>query len=449
MKSVIVNFIVIQSWFLVVFCFTTDRQIEYNEVLERDYRIKAGNGPKASDRRKFNGVWPKDPKVLKPTERTIKDGEIPQYIVDSCPLVHLYSEEVYLPGDVADYVQYFELRDELGNIVKRGPLDIKADFSDITGEKSKNLYLTSLDDVTTNPKWLFGDKPDYGTGYIAKAAANLIVVDKGNGWVDAFWFYFYPFNLGPFVTGFGPWGNHIGDWEHSVVRYWDGEPQYLWMSAHSDGGGYLYSAVEKKDHWKVVDGKIEKSVVRRPLIFSARGTHANYPSIGQYAHDIPFFFSPLSDFTDRGTLWDPAMNFYAYTYNGSTATPHGDTEKRIGTDWLYFQGHWGDKKYPWNDKRQRWFFMQWKFIEGPVGPLCKNLERETVCQKIKLTNFWRGCLIRHMIKRGQGLDAERNDLLGDNCGIALYAVRPKWLRSLLRLITWRGAFCFLMDYFTG
>ena len=69
--------------------------------------------------------------------------------------------------------------------------------------------------------------------------------------------------------------------------------------------------------------------------------------------------------------------------------------------------------------------------------------------KFKFWNFWKGCPARSFIKKGEGLDAEKNDLLGDNCGILLYNIRPKWLRGIVRFIMWRGVTCFVMDYFTG
>ncbi|AGO11151.1 AaceriAFR324Wp [[Ashbya] aceris (nom. inval.)] len=418
------------------------------EDMEKDFQAKAEAGEWV-DLHVFDGQWPKRPEHVTKKERTIADGEIPQYVLDHCPLVHLYSEEIYMPSDVKEFVQHFRIEDKRGNEVRRGPLDIATSFAGLGGDDSSDLYLTSLEDFGKNPSWLLGYGPDYGTGRISNGPSVLIVVDKGNGWVDAFWFYFYPFNLGPFIMGAGPWGNHVGDWEHSLVRFLHGKPQYLWMSAHGGGSGYVYDAVEKKDHWRVVGGELQRTVLKRPLIFSSRGTHANYASIGQHAHDVPFFFSPLSDFTDRGPLWDPSMNFYAYTFDGETVTPFSQRERELGTDWLYYNGRWGDKQLIWSDKRQHWCLLQWTYIDGPYGPLKKNLQRTGLCQRGSWWTFQQGCPIRRMIKRGQGLDAERNDLVGDNCGIALYKIRPKWLRALLRLITWQGLFCTFMDYFTG
>ena len=251
------------------------------------------------------------PPILNPTDVTDDQrslhtpGEIPSYVINHCPLVHLYSEEKYWPSDIAEYVQNFQIKDKNGNSISTHENltlhDLKAEYHvDLFGNKtethipSSEVFLASLDDFDKDPKWLLGHLPEYGTGYNSKAPAILIVVDKGNGWVDAFWFFFYPFNHGPFIMGHGPWGNHVGDWEHSLVRFYKGIPKYLWMSAHSSGTGYRYEAVEKFK--KLRKRKQQDSddggdtILERPLIFSARGTHANYASAGQHAHDIPFFF---------------------------------------------------------------------------------------------------------------------------------------------------------------
>ncbi|SCU95299.1 LADA_0G14818g1_1 [Lachancea dasiensis] len=403
------------------------------------------------------------PPVLSPGEitdetRTLPhEGHIPHYVIDNCPLVHLYSEETYWPADVSEFIRHFNIQTGNKSIVKDAPLelqDLSAGFSPTVQDPdyfvpSENTFLTALDDFGKDPKWLLGHRPDYSTGRIKNAPAILIVVDKGNGWVDAYWFYFYSFNLGAFIMGYGPWGNHVGDWEHSLVRFYQGKPQYLWMSAHGGGQAYIFDAVEKKTRVQYAGAKESSRILERPLIFSARGTHANYASVGQHAHDVPFFFSALSDFTDRGPLWDPSLNYLGYTYNGSVVTPASGPEEKLGVDWLYFLGRWGDKQLNWKDPRQKWCPVQWRFIDGPRGPLAKHLERTGLCQRHKWWNFWGGCPARRSIKRGQGLDAEHNDLVGDNCGILLYRIRPKWLRSLARLVMWRGIACFTMDYFTG
>lgn len=91
----------------------------------------------------------------------------------------------------------------------------------------------------------FGGKRIHdGVGGRSDAPAVLVVMDKGNGIIDAYWFYFYSFNLGNTVVNVR-FGNHVGDWEHCLMRFHNGKPKALFFSAHQGGEAYSYEAVEK------------------------------------------------------------------------------------------------------------------------------------------------------------------------------------------------------------
>jgi hypothetical protein len=151
--------------------------------------------------------------------------------------------------------------------------------------------------------------------------------------VDAFYFYFYAFNNGGHVLGV-PEDFHVGDWEHSMVRFEDGTLTQVFLSQHESGEAFTYNAFQK--------------IGKRALIYSAFGGHANYATSG--SHNIPFTLPPLpafnlsslsipgipagalsnlnlstileailpanllQDTTSLGVLWDPAANAYAYNY---------------------------------------------------------------------------------------------------------------------------------------
>lgn len=128
-----------------------------------------------------------------------------------------------------------------------------------------NVYLTSIDDITQNPAWLKGVKPD-GTGKTNGAISCAIIVNNhGAGNVDAFYFYFYAYNRGNSVLG-QETGDHVGDWEHNMIRFKNGAPQAIWYSQHAYGEAFTYDAVEKQGI--------------RPVTYSANGTHASYASSG-------------------------------------------------------------------------------------------------------------------------------------------------------------------------
>lgn len=363
-------------------------------------------------------------------------GEVPDYALDYAPLIHLYSEEAYLPCDIAEFVTHFHAETQDGAHIPGSPPTLA--ITDLSLLPSSS-FLVANDDFDSLPDWISGvhNVPLPINGSIKNAPATIIAFDKGDGWVDVFYFYFYAFNLGPFVMGTGPYGNHIGDWEHSLVRFYDGEPVIVWMSAHGGGGAYRYR-------------NVEKSASGRPVLFSARGTHANYVSVGQHPHDLPYGI--LSDFTDRGPLWDPAQNYLGYTFDGDKAWPtvhnrnfhHQGREIQYG-DWLAFMGRWGNPQLQSTDSRQRYFFLGgYKYIDGPTGPLTKHLDREGVCQRHKWWNVWGLCQVRRTIKWGIGIEHE-----GSNCGVMVQNIRPVWLRTALMKITYGGGLCWLMDLLYG
>ena len=269
-------------------------------------------------------------------ERVVR--EIPQYVFDHSPLVHLFSGEKFWPCDIAEHLLHvtphlnytpIQARSEVLNLTSLNKLN--------EWNRGRFVYLQSDDNVEERPDWLGGEKniphtpgdseeqdenedkdeddtwdewdgqvpgellndaarregwyeagegsthdqggdrhsshteklpvptdtvegeelvddlhirairrdPQKRTrGGRSDAPAVLVVVDKGNGIIDAFWFYFYSFNLGNVVFNVR-FGNHVGDWEHSLVRFQHGKPKAVFFSEHDFGQAYSYDAVEK------------------------------------------------------------------------------------------------------------------------------------------------------------------------------------------------------------
>jgi Vacuolar protein sorting-associated protein 62 len=325
-----------------------------------------------------------EPDALGDKEGTL--SQIPQYVMDYAPLVHLYSAEEYWPCDIGEHLQHItpQLNFTPIQATRQHPRLDNLDGLN-QWERGRNVFLTSNDNVEDHPEWLTGEKnipaapAPFGQqighhvssqtvmqkdrGGRSDAPAVLVVVDKGHGIVDAFWFFFYSFNLGNVV--FLRFGNHVGDWEHSVVRFHNGKPKAVFVSEHFFGQAYSYRAVEK--------------VGRRPVIYSATGTHAMYAAPGMHSYILPWGL--LHDQTDKGPLWDPALNSHMYKYDlhndilrSSNFTPEAPTE------WFHFSGHWGDKQYPLGDPRQYLFAGNYHYVSGPLGPKFKNLGRRKICQ---------------------------------------------------------------------
>ena len=265
--------------------------------------------------------WADDGRVL---------TDIPQYVLDHAPLVHLFSGEQFWPGDIAEHL------DHITPYLNYTPLQARSEHPTLQNldelnqwDRGRFVYLTSNDNVEERPDWLGGEKniptspssdqyenfwasregrmdrelaldhkqgkendrwSDAGgdrttekrngrsmksrnietpadsvnneqtsegddglfaqrhgktvEGGRSNAPAILIVVNKGKGIVDAFWFYFYSFNLGNVVFNVR-FGNHVGDWEHSLVRFQHGKPKAVFLSEHNFGEAYAYEALEK------------------------------------------------------------------------------------------------------------------------------------------------------------------------------------------------------------
>lgn len=105
-------------------------------------------------------------------------------------------------------------------------LDNLAILNNITNLGDGRVALTSNDNITSLPSWLLGQTPD-SSGVIANVTACVvIVVEKSDVEVDAFYWYFYSYDRGPNITQVvEPWngifgddppgyafGDHVGDW---------------------------------------------------------------------------------------------------------------------------------------------------------------------------------------------------------------------------------------------
>lgn len=283
------------------------------------------------------------------------------------PLVWLDVGEANFPADI-----FAQVENTLPNInytaIPDLPYSLTLDNLNYLNEfrtDGRDVYLTSTIDVTTSPKWLEGVVPDsYGRTNNAISCA-IITNDRGNGQVDAFYLYFYAYNVGNTVF-FRELGDHIGDWEHNMIRFKDGKPTAVWYSQHANGQAFTYEAVEKKGV--------------RPITYSARGSHANYAIAGTHDHTVPNLNLPtgfLLDFTSQGLIWDPTLSTYFYTYDGQTSTFSAIDKSPLGA--MLYKGRWGDEQYPDGDPRQSKSYGFHKFVGGPTGPWDKYLNRTLVC----------------------------------------------------------------------
>ncbi|KAL8679543.1 MAG: hypothetical protein Q9186_004189 [Xanthomendoza sp. 1 TL-2023] len=349
------------------------------------------------DNEDLRNLQPDHPNEGKIHGTTDQKNDIPAYVLEYAPLVYLHSGEKFWPCDIAEHLEHITPYLNYTPVAASSPSLNLTNLEELNEyNRGRFVYLTSDDNVEERPDWLGGEKniPDHPDeldqkilagrnnlqqplggsqekeiqGGRSDAPAVLVVVDKGQGIVDAFWFFFYSYNLGPLVFNIR-FGNHVGDWEHCLVRFEHGKPKYVFVSEHYFGEAYTYDAVEK----------LGKRVHLKPVIYSAVGTHAMYATPGDHPYILPLGL--LHDQTDRGPLWDPALNSLSYLYNHTTDVlqPSNSTPD-APTEWFFYNGHWGDRLYPIDDKRQYEFVGQYHYVSGPLGPRFKHLGRRKVCQ---------------------------------------------------------------------
>ena len=141
-----------------------------------------------------------------------------------------------------------------------------------------------------------------------------------------------------------------------MVRFVNGVPSYIYLSAHDGGSAYTYGALP--------------TLNSRAVTYIALGTHANYATPGTHQHDAPL----LDDYTDAGLLWDVTKNYRGYIFDNTTqsfstaggASVGGSVEDGEGVGWLNFRGHWGDEQYNSKDG-QYCIFSECKYVDGPTG----------------------------------------------------------------------------------
>ncbi|KAL6857284.1 hypothetical protein J3F83DRAFT_364731 [Trichoderma novae-zelandiae] len=306
---------------------------------------------------------------------------VPEYVTRYAPLVWLHSDDPFRPADLLEHIRHTTPAISQTAIPDLPELDLDnlALLNDIGGGK---VALTSNDDITTLPAWLYGSSPD-DSGRIANATPCVVILVERNARnVDAFFFYFYSYDRGANITQvLEPlnrliedtehgmhFGDHVGDWEHNMIRFRDGEPIGIWYSQHVSGAAYDW------DH-KGLSMKDE-----RPLVFSAYGSHANYASPGNHVHD-----SALVDYCNAGRLWDPVLSAYFYHLDPATfelthlfqAGSNVSAASNL-TSFFYYAGLWGDAQYPDTDPRQKTVphFGLKRFVSGPQGPIVKQLVRK-------------------------------------------------------------------------
>lgn len=139
----------------------------------------------------------------------------------------LHPEEPYMPSDILTHIQHTS--PQLDHKALTDLLSLDLDNLEVLNQFGEDVALTANDDPAAFPPWILGERPDEAGHTRNATPCVVILVEKSEVVLDAFYFYFYSFNEGPNITqvlepldsiirGDGDFdqslhfGNHVGDW---------------------------------------------------------------------------------------------------------------------------------------------------------------------------------------------------------------------------------------------
>lgn len=237
------------------------------------------------------------------------------------PIVRLHPSDEHRPASVPWYLPNVRMRFHRSWQKDRAILDRGA-VSDAT------IASQSCEDQSSGgarPSDFFleiaGDEDRVRRGDLASALAYAHVLTWPEFEDIQYWF-FYPYNgdMGPGPINFA----HEGDWEHVTLRVACGRVTRAFFSAHHKEG-------------KVLDAARCAFVGERLVVYSARHSHASYPTGGKQARNN----LPDDHTADLGPEWRTWERL-------EWLDPHPPR-------WLRYSGHWGE-------------IGEFKDTTGPRGP---------------------------------------------------------------------------------
>ncbi|MCP4569687.1 MAG: Vps62-related protein [FCB group bacterium] len=258
------------------------------------------------------------------------------------PVVYFHPQEKYFPDTVERYLQNVRLRldikggrdkgirdrvGKVGNLLKHHE---RCQHSDGTYPSRYFLEIRKSGKKTTRA----------GCYEKAKCYARIRRAPHCNYKWDILYVFFFPYN-GNLSVG----GAHEGDWEHITIRVDDDAEniEKIYYSAHHHEGKWIYShGQDNKDGFKLEKDEIVP-IATHPIVYSAKDSHASYPSPGRKARSmIDLTSNGLADFLgdwlpddDCGGEGSNFTPWFCYKNIQDITNPK--------PAWLKYSGLWGEK----------------------------------------------------------------------------------------------------------
>ncbi len=238
------------------------------------------------------------------------------------PVVWLHKDDEYRPSSVDWYLARasLEYNNNKKKIIEEGKVTAAALISQTVGSdhsdfaKQPNNRNQKFNLKITNDKDLKAGQPSIMKGDLGSAACYVHIRPN----LEIQYWFFYPYNGAILGTG-----AHEGDWEHITIRLANlADPK-----TKSDIKEIFFSRHNEKVWIKNEKDKIEFEG-NRPVIFSARHSHANYSTPYQHGNWD-------RDQANRDVKWETWSRLEFLEDNPANELRHL---------WNRFNGNWGGSK---------------------------------------------------------------------------------------------------------
>lgn len=316
---------------------------------------------------------------------TLSPDTIEQLIADYAPVMILHPDEQYFPDDPQWVL-------DNGTMLAWGLVTNETSYDNfnLTSRNESNISAATLMDEVTRilddvkPYAPYDDSPYFRywleipdnllAGNLERAKAVIRVVPWNYFSTEVQFWIFYPFNgPGRIRTCLASTlcdheqlndvGKHYGDWEQITLRFRNRTQalEAVFMSAHA--GGRWYGTPDFGTRLLFED--------THPKIFSAKYSHAHYPSIDRFYYervfeadwDIGTISADLYDDTAQGETihWGQAGRYGYISFKSDPALP---------VDWLDFAGRWGEylRLSEWIYWGELQLYRYTEVSGGPSGP---------------------------------------------------------------------------------
>ena len=269
------------------------------------------------------------------------DDEIEDRLIKRfAPVVRFHVNEQYLPINVDWFLPRVRMRFDVNlgfdkQLLDKGQVDSASLISQETNNQISGLSAEPTNFFLEQTDISGGDKLDpyrVGTrigpgesGWACYAHVKPVSTGVHYGLYDIQYIFFYAYN-GDLLTGSAD-SAHEADVEHITVRIEKdiNTVHQIYFAAHNnEGKWYSPRATDSSPDGYSITGD------GRPIVYSALGSHASYPSAGVKDRGI---LLPADKTGEGGLEWDCLPNVINL---GEKSYP------RQGMEWIQYSGRWGE-----------------------------------------------------------------------------------------------------------